>query len=340
MNIGIIGFGYIGKRHAKMIAENKNFDLVCICDIKNKSDIQLNEYKNIPYYNSLTQLFKSHSNIDAFVVSTPNGFHEENSIQILKNNCHVIIEKPMALTSKGCQKILNSAKKFDRNIFCVMQNRHSPPSRWLKSLLKNRTLGEIYLVQINCFWNRDDRYYDPIIEGKKTSTWHGDKKLDGGTLFTQFSHFIDLMFWFFGDIINVRSKLRDFNHKKLTEFEDSGIINFDFKDGGIGSLNFSTSVWEKNLESSITVIGEKGSLKVGGQYMNEVEYCNIENYEMPILEKSNPPNDYGTYKGSASNHHYIYNNINNYFNKSEEITTTGFEGFKVVEIIEKMYNSI
>ncbi len=111
------------------------------------------------------------------------------------------------------------------------------------------------------------------------------------------------MYWYFGDITNIRARFKDFTHQKTTDFEDLGFVSFDFLNGGVGTLNYSTSVWDKNLESSITVVAEKGSLKVGGQYMNEVEYCHIEDYEMPILSESNPPNNYGQYKGSAANHY-------------------------------------
>ena len=193
-------------------------------------------------------------------------------------------------------------------------------------------LGQIFMVQINCFWNRDERYY-------KKDTWHGRKELDGGTLFTQFSHFIDIMYWLFGDIQNIQTKLRDFNHQELTEFEDSGIVSFDFVEGGIGVLNYSTSNWDKNFESSLTVIGEKGTVKIGGQYMNEVEYCHIEDYEMPELAASNPPNDYGPYKGSAANHIYLIDNVIKVLNGKSKITTIALEGLKVVDIIERIYSS-
>ena len=125
--------------------------------------------------------------------------------------------------------------------------------------------------------------------------------------------------------------------RSSTEFEDSGFVIFDFVRGGMGSLNYSTSVWDKNLESSITVIGSKGSVKVGGQYMNEVEYCHIKDYQMPALKESNPPNDYGLYKGSAANHHYIIENVVETLQKKNIATTNAMEGLKVVEIIERIY---
>ena len=236
----------------------------------------------------------------------------------------------MAITKADCEKVIFKGLQVNRNIFGVMQNRYSPPSVWLKETIDGKLLGDIYIVQLNCFWNRDDRYYT-------AGNWKGTEDLDGGTLFTQFSHFIDIMYWVFGDITNIQATFRDFNHQKTTSFEDSGIVNFSFPNGGIGSINYSTAIWDVNLESSITVIGSKGSLKIGGQYMNEVVYCNIENYQMPKLPASNPANDYGAYKGSAANHHYIIENVIDTLKGRTIMTTNALEGLKVVEIIERIY---
>jgi predicted dehydrogenase len=186
------------------------------------------------------------------------------------------------------------------------------------------------MVQINCYWNRDDRYY-------KSGGWKGTQNLDGGTLFTQFSHFIDIMYWLFGDITDIQGRFADFNHQNLTDFEDSGVVNFRFVNGGLGCLNYSTSVWDKNLESSMTIIGSKGSIKVGGQYMNEVDYCHVENYQMPVLPEGSPANDYGDYKGSAANHHFIIENVIDTIKNRTSATTNALEGLKVVEIIERIY---
>ncbi|MBP9160591.1 MAG: Gfo/Idh/MocA family oxidoreductase, partial [Flavobacteriales bacterium] len=211
-----------------------------------------------------------------------------------------------------------------------MQNRYSPPSHWLKEMVEEKRLGDIFLVQLNCYWNRDARYY-------KADGWKGSADLDGGTLFTQFSHFVDIMYWLFGDITDIQGRFADFNHKDLTDFEDSGLVNFRFLKGGMGCLNYSTSVWDKNLESSITVIGSKGSVKVGGQYMDQVEHCHVQDYEMPVLEPTNPANDYGAYKGSASNHHYIIENVVDTLKGRQTMTTNALEGMKVIDIIERIY---
>ena len=134
--------------------------------------------------------------------------------------------------------------------------------------------------------------------------------------------------------------MNDFNHQNTIDFENSGFVSFDFVDGGMGSLNYSTAVWDKNLESSITVVAEYGSVKVGGQYMNEVEYCHIEDYYMPVLAVSNPPNDYGPYKGSAANHHFVHENIADVLVGKRSITNNALEGMKVEDIIERIYNTV
>lgn len=337
IKFAVIGCGHIGKRHASMIVNNDSFELVGLCDVKKESELALGDLTAIPFFNSLDALLESNLEIDAVAIATPNGYHEEQALQILDQGYHVVLEKPMALTKAGAEKIIFKALHKHKKVFCVMQNRYSPPSVWLKDMIESGKLGKIYMVQTNCYWNRDDRYYKPDPKTGRPQTWHGTKDLDGGTLFTQFSHFIDLIYWYFGDIENIEARFNDFNHTKSTDFEDSGFVSFDFVDGGIGTLNYSTAVWDKNLESSITVIAEKGSIKVGGQYMNEVEYCHVEDYEMPKLEESNPPNDYGPYKGSAANHHYIYNNIARVMAGKESITTNALEGLKVVDMIERIY---
>ncbi len=236
----------------------------------------------------------------------------------------------MALTKSDCEKVIYAALHHHKTVFCVMQNRYSPPSVWLKDIVDNKILGDVYMVQLNCYWNRDERYY-------KKGNWKGTGSLDGGTLFTQFSHWVDIMYWLFGDIKNIQAKFADFNHKDSTDFEDSGFVSFDFVNGGMGSINYSTSVWDKNLESSLTIIGSKGSIKVGGQYMDVVEICNIKDYTMPKLGDTNPANDYGAYKGSANNHNFVIDNVVNTLTGKNKITTNALEGLKVVDIIERIY---
>ncbi len=329
VRFAVVGCGHIGKRHAAMISQNPDAELAALCDIQPKEALGLDSC-SVPFFPSIDILLASNVEYDVVVIASPNGLHEQQALKALNADKNIVVEKPMALTKAGCERIIFKALQKSKQVFCVMQNRYSPPSVWLKELLNNGTLGKVFMVQINCFWNRDDRYY-------KKEGWHGKGDLDGGTLFTQFSHFVDLMYWYFGDITNVKARFNDFTHSHSTDFEDSGFIQFDFVDGGMGCLSYSTAIWDKNLESSIMVIAENGSLKVGGQYMNEVEYCHIKDYQMPTLEASNPPNDYGPYKGSAANHHYIIENVVDVLKNRGSITTNALEGMKVVEIIERIY---
>jgi UDP-N-acetyl-2-amino-2-deoxyglucuronate dehydrogenase len=331
VRFAVVGCGHIGKRHAAMISNNKECELVALSDVRPKEDLKLDPFK-VPFFSSIDEMLASGLGFDVLSVTTPNGLHEEHSIKGLRAGHHVVVEKPMALNKAGCERIIYEALHQHKQVFCVMQNRYSPPSAWLKEILRKNILGKVYMVQINCYWNRDGRYYTK-------GNWHGTKELDGGTLYTQFSHFIDIMFWLFGDIENISSRLNNFNHQNSTEFEDSGFVTFNFVNGGMGCINFSTSVWNENLESSITIIAENGTVKVGGQYMNEVQVCNIKDYTMPVLPPSNPPNDYGAYKGSAANHHYIFENVIDVLKGRAPITTNALEGLKVVEIIEKIYSA-
>jgi len=329
IKFAVIGQGHIGKRHAEMIRRNPESELIAVCDVLPKDKLGLADIQE-QFFTNYEELLAANLDIDVINICTPNGYHAEYAIKALQSKKHVVLEKPIALTKKDAEDILFKSLEMSRHVFCVMQNRYSPPSVWLKELVDHNTLGEIFMVKLDCYWNRDDRYY-------KKGNWHGNAKLDGGTLFTQFSHFIDIMYWLFGDVQNIRGNFADFMHKDLTDFEDSGVVTFDFINGGMGNLNYSTAVWDTNLESSITIIGSKGTVKVAGQYMNEVAYCHIKDYVMPELAASNPPNDYGLYKGSAQNHHYVIENVIEKLNDKGNITTNVLEGLKVVDIIERIY---
>ena len=329
IKFAVVGTGHIGKRHAEMIQRASEADLVALVDIRSQKECGAEDF-NVPFFSSIEDLLQSDLDIDVVNICTPNGLHAAQSLKALEMKKHVVCEKPMGLSKDNCEKIIFKALEVSRQVFCVMQNRYSPPSQWIKSLITDGIMGEIFMVQLNCYWNRDNRYY-------KKGGWKGTQELDGGTLYTQFSHFIDIMYWLFGDIDNIQGKFKDFIHQDSTDFEDSGFVSFDFVNGGMGSLNYSTAVANQNLESSMTIIGENGSVKIGGQYMNDVEICNIKDYEMPVLAPSNPANDYGPYKGSAANHNYVISNVIDGVKGRKSPTTNALEGMKVVEIIERIY---
>lgn len=330
IRFAVVGCGHIGKRHAEMVVRDPGAELVALCDIRPKEELGIEAYP-VAFFSDMTSLLQSGLDIDVINICVPNGLHAELAIQAIESGHHVVIEKPMALQVQDAERVLQTSLKYQKEVFCVMQNRYSPPSVWIKQMIDSGRLGKIYLVQLNCFWNRDERYYKP-------GGWHGDACLDGGTLFTQFSHFIDIMYWLFGDIQHIQARFADFNHQQLTDFEDSGLVTFEFVNGGMGCLNYSTAVWNKNMESSMLIVAENGSVKIGGQYMNEVEYCHIKDYEMPELAPTNPGNDYGPYKGSAQNHNFVIRNVVEVLQRTgAQNTTTALEGLKIVDIIRRIY---
>ncbi|MDE6493045.1 MAG: Gfo/Idh/MocA family oxidoreductase [Bacteroidales bacterium] len=330
IRFGVVGCGHIGKRHAAMIQGNAECGLAALCDIRPREQLGLEAF-DVPFHTDFTTMLDTHPDMDVVNICVPNGLHASMAIQAMEKGFHVVVEKPLALKTKDADAILECVRQTGKKVFCVMQNRYSPPSVWMKKLVDSGRLGDIEIVQLNCYWNRDERYYVP-------DSWHGSADLDGGTLFTQFSHFIDIMAWLFGDIADIRGRFRDFRHQQNTAFEDSGLLQFNFVRGGIGCLNYSTAVFDKNLESSLTVVAANGSIRIGGQYMDKVEYCHIKDYVMPELPPTNPGNDYGAYKGSAQNHHYVIQNVVDVLSgQNASITATAEEGRLVVDMIERIY---
>ncbi|MFQ5335636.1 MAG: Gfo/Idh/MocA family protein, partial [Flavobacteriales bacterium] len=215
VRFAVVGCGHIGKRHAAMIASNDEAELAALCDIRPREALGL-EHDNTPFYSSIEELLSSGIEYDVVNICTPNGLHSEQAILALKAGKHVVCEKPMGITTKGCRKMIEVAEKTGLHVFVVMQNRYSPPAQWIKEVVDKGLLGNIYMVHMNCFWNRDKNYYlrggDKEV-GSDITLWRGTTSLDGGTLFTQFSHFLDMMFWLFGDIDNIDSRFDDFNHR-------------------------------------------------------------------------------------------------------------------------------
>jgi len=323
-HFGIIGLGRIGMRHAQEIQAHPNAQWVSAYDI---------DSQKIP------AAFKKHPNLKDFFeestanvihICTPNATHFELAQQALLHNKHVVIEKPITLQSQHAKILQEIASANQKHIFCVMQNRYSPVSQWLKNLINQGTLGNIYSVHVNCAWNRDDRYYQP-------NNWHGSLTQDGGPLYTQFSHFVDLLFWLFGPVQIQNPSFFNHNHQHNTEFEDSGIFHFHNPKVAQGSFHYTTSVFDANFKSSIEIIGENGTLEVSGQYMNEVQYCHIRNYQMPELPPSPAPNVYPGYQGSASNHHFVIQNVIDTLAGKSTPDTPIQDGISVVEIIENVY---
>ncbi|CAN5377540.1 O-antigen biosynthesis protein WlbA [soil metagenome] len=326
-NFAIIGCGRIGNRHAVQISKVGNVKAVCD-SIPARANIFSAQY-GATQYNTIEDLLKSELNIDVVIICTPNGLHAQHTIQALSAGINVLCEKPLCINVTDGKNMLLAAENSGKKLFVVKQNRYNPPVELLKELINKNALGKIFSFQLNCFWNRPEAYY---------TDWKGKKLLDGGTLYTQFSHFIDLLYWLMGDVEKVKSITRNFAHPTI-EFEDTGVVLFEMRQGAIGSLNYTVNSYEHNMEGSLTVFAEKGSIKIGGQYLNELEYFNVAGMENPKLPQGNPSNGYGFYQGSMSNHDKVYKNLIKVLNNPDHQFASAEDGLKTVEIIERIYNA-
>lgn len=327
-NFAIIGCGRIAQRHAGHIARLGKLKAVCDTD-SIRADKLGSEHDAAIYY-SIDELLAKEKDLDVVSICTPNGLHAEHTIKTLRAGHHALCEKPMALSVADAGQMISESLKANKMLFIVKQNRFNPPVVAVKRAIDDGKFGKIYSAQLNCFWNRNEAYY-------KNSDWKGSLKLDGGTLFTQFSHFVDLLYWLVGDVKEVKAKVGNYGHQGIIEFEDTGAVSLEFYNGALGTINYSVNSFGKNMEGSITIFGEQGTVKIGGQYLNELEYQKIDGYEIKDLPPGNPPNEYGEYKGSMSNHDKVYENVINVLNHKAIIATNAFEGMKTVEIIEKIY---
>ena len=331
LKIAVVGIGHIGTQHAKH-AHDKG-DLLAVCDIKkDRADTTAQQYHCRPYY-TINDLLTNERDIDLVSICTPNGLHADHTIQSLKAGTNVLCEKPMATTVRACEHMIHTAEETNKRLFIVKQNRFNPPVQAVKTAIQEGRLGKIINTQVNCFWNRNQQYY-------KDSDWRGTLDLDGGTLFTQYSHFIDLLYWMIGDVDDAHVYTHNYLHHDTIQFEDTGVAILTFTCGAIGAINFTINSHGKNMEGSITIFGEKGTVKIGGQYLNVLEYQNIQDYAIPTLPPGNPPNTYpGANIGSMSNHDKVYQNIIDVLINGGRVATDMLDGLKTVQIIEKIYKA-
>jgi UDP-N-acetyl-2-amino-2-deoxyglucuronate dehydrogenase len=329
IRFAIIGCGRIAQRHAEHI-HNKGI-LTAVCDVQqDKADALAAAYHTKAYY-TVESMLAGEKDIDVVSICSPNGLHATHSIKALNAGFHVLCEKPMAIHPADCGEMIQAAEKSNRRLFAIKQNRYNPPVAAVKKLIDEGRLGTIGSIQLSCFWNRNPDYYH--------NSWKGTMALDGGTLFTQFSHFIDLLYWMVGDVKAVQAYMGNYTHKGIIEFEDTGVVILQFTNGAIGTINYTVNSYQKNMEGSLALFGSKGTVKIGGQYLNELEYQNIGDYSIRDLPEGNKPNNYGNYVGSMSNHDKVYDNIIDVLQNNASITTSAFEGLKTVEIIDKIYKA-
>ncbi|BDQ13051.1 Gfo/Idh/MocA family protein [Sediminibacterium sp. TEGAF015] len=351
LHFALIGCGRISTEHLSQIARVGK--LVAVVDVDLLKAKQTGFQFGVPFFTSTVQLYSSKIEMDIVVIATPNGLHAAQAIEALENGYHVLVEKPVALTTSDISLIQAAAEKAGKNIYTIMQNRFNPPVQMIKALLREHALGAIQNVRVKCFWHRPASYY--------TDSWHGTLLLDGGVLYTQYSHFIDLLCWFLGKGKLLEASFNNRLHEGLIEFEDEGNLKMIFENNISVQMEYGINEPQINREGSIEIIGEKGRVKAGGAYLNEWDYStddsvlqkkidlllkaffSVTNTDVTTMsnlyQPSFEPNNYGNYKGSMRNHHKVYDNLVQSLKHQVPYYTTIEEAKNTIELINLIYQA-
>ncbi len=325
INLGIIGCGRISKKHFEALDNLKdNFKLIAVCDNKIEKLSHIKE--NIEKYDNL-DLMLDRQDFDLVSICTPSFLHAEQTIKAIKKNKHVITEKPMALNYYDAKRMLENAKMYNKKLFVVKQNRLNPTILKLKKAIDSNKFGKIYFVQFNVFWTRPQSYYD-------MDEWRGKINEDGGIFMNQASHYVDLVEWLFGKVEKVFSYMD--NLERNIETEDVGTAILKFKSGAIGNLNANVLTFPKNYEGSVTIIGEYGTVKVGGIALNEIKEWNFGD----VAHNNNIfSENYNTTDVYGNGHYSFYNKVYDSLISNKNFVSDGEEGIKSIKLLEAMYLS-
>ncbi|MGB6152092.1 MAG: Gfo/Idh/MocA family oxidoreductase [Pricia sp.] len=331
LKFAVVGCGHIGKRHVSVISAEADAQLVAVCDTDSeKLGIEAVTASGAKTYTDFQQML-AEADFDVICICTPHGLHANMSIAAAKAGKHILVEKPMGLSVSESEEMIRVAEEEGVRLFVVKQNRYNTPIKLTQKALNENRLGKIFMVQCNVMWNRNQAYY-------RQSPWRGKKDSEGGALHTQVSHFLDLMVWWFGEIKESKTIMDTLNHD--IEIEDAGVSALRFESGVIGSLFWTTCVYNGNYEGSITIIGEKGTIKIGGKYLNEIEFWDVQSYPLPAdQEFDDKPNEYGTYQGSSSNHDQLIHSLISQIIEDRRGVVEGEEGMKTIKAIEKIYQN-
>ncbi len=326
----IVGCGQIAARHAVQAAAYGR--LVAVCDVvPDKADTLAAATGARPYYN-IQDMLAAEPGLDLVSICTPNGLHAPHSIAALRAGCHVLCEKPMCLTTVEGKAMIAAADHAGKKLFVVKSSRHNPLVEQLKQLLADNQLGQVHSFQLNCVWQRPAAYY--------TGSWRGSSDMDGGTLYTQFSHYIDVLLWLLGDAKAVTGFRSNSGHEGIIDFEDTGALAIQLESGSIGTIHYSVNAVEKNQEVSLTLVGANATIKLGGEYMNLLLYQQPVMIDVLKVKPASQANDYGFYKGSMSNHDKVYANVVQALDGYESLVTDGESALKTVRFIENVYQQI
>ena len=333
LGVALLGCGRIAVRHAQLLSSGEiaGAKLVCVCDIDKTRAESFGKKHNVPYFADLDSMMKGCGDkIDIVSILTPSGCHAQNTLEVAPYKKHIIVEKPMALTLEDADKMIESCDRFGIRLFVVKQNRYNLPVQKLREALEAGRFGKIVMGSVRVRWCRDNAYY-------KQDSWRGTWAQDGGVFTNQASHHVDLLEWMLGDVESVFAKSR--TALSDIETEDTGVAVLRFKNGALGVIEATTATRPKDLEGSLSILGELGSVEIGGFAVNEIKHWNFTNAmesDKEIMEKYsvNPPNVYG-----FGHKEYYLHVVDSILNGTKALVD-GLEGRKSLELIVAMYESI
>lgn len=331
INFALVGCGRISKRHSELLGENQiaGAQLVAVCDkIISKAQVIADKY-SIPVYSCFHDMMKAEK-IDVVVVLTESGLHAQHTIELAPYGAHVVVEKPMALTLDDADAMIEACDKYGVKLFVVKQNRFNVPIKQLKKALDQGRFGKLIMGTVRVRWCRPQAYYDQDL-------WRGTWAYDGGVLTNQASHHVDLLEWMMGDVESVFAKSK----RALAdiEAEDTAVVILKFRNGALGVIEATTAVRPKDLEGSISILGETGSVEVGGFAVNEMKtwvFSETHEEDSEVIEKYsvNPPNVYGF------GHQAYYEHVVDCLDNKTAQLVDGLQGRKSLELINAIYESI
>lgn len=331
LKFALVGCGRIAKRHSELLGHNQieNASLVAVCDIDEEKANKIGKQFNLPYYTNMDEMMQKES-IDVAVVLTESGYHAMHVINLAKYGKHIVVEKPMALTLDDADAMIKACDKNGCKLFVVKQNRFNVPVVKLREALDEDRFGKLVLGTIRVRWCRDQNYYDQ-------AWWRGRWDMDGGVLTNQASHHVDLLEYMMGDVESVFAKST--TALVNIEAEDTAIVTLKFKNGALGIIEATTAVRPKDLEGSISILGETGTVEIGGFAVNKMLHWNFthkKDGDDEVMEKYsvNPPNVYGF--GHQAYYEHVVDSILN--NKKHLVD--GLVGRKSLELISAIYESI
>jgi UDP-N-acetyl-2-amino-2-deoxyglucuronate dehydrogenase len=328
INVALVGCGRISKNHLQAITEHQDrLNLTAVCDRDEAAAQAVAKEHNAEVYTSLDVML-AEAEIDLVILCTPSGLHPKQTIQVAEAGRHVLTEKPMATRWQDGLDMVKACDKADVRLLVVKQNRLNPPIQALKRAIIQGRFGRIHMANVNVFWTRPQEYYDQ-------GGWRGSWELDGGAFMNQASHYVDLIQWLLGPVDSVQAMMGTLGRK--IEAEDSGVLNIRWRQGTMGSVNVTMLTYPKNYEGSITLLGEKGTVRIGGVAVNEVQHWEFEDAQPE--DEGIEAESYAAATGSLVGHALYYTNVIDCFQGKPADIIDGRSGLVSLELLVAAYRA-